>query len=155
MKHILLVIALLTLLTVPLMAQQDPSGAAGDVNFTWDLSLDDAFLHESEGYWLYAAQTSGGYNYANPVAKFAKGVSSGGIARPGLGTWYFTMRAVAPDYTQSENSNEVSATFAPRPPHITGIIHTAINAIQNWLNQWAQNPSTNRAFGNLRIIGNR
>jgi hypothetical protein len=118
MKQILILVSLL-LFTAPVLAQ--------DINFAWDLSPDDSLLGANGGYRLYLSKQSGSYTGA-PVLTVRPGTTSGSIARPGLGRYYFVATAFDSEGNESAYSNEVTTAIKPKPPMMKSIVQTALAA---------------------------
>jgi hypothetical protein len=118
MKQILILASLLVF-TAPVLAQ--------DINFAWDLSPDDTLLGANGGYRLYSSKQSGSYAGA-PVLAVRPGTTSGSIARPGLGRFYFVATAFDSEGNESAYSNEVTTVIKPKPPMMKSAAQTALTA---------------------------
>lgn len=116
MKKTLLLLAFL-FLAVPVMAQ--------NVVFEWDPHPEAAQL---QGFKLYQSKQSGQYS-APPVATFNGGnLTTGSIAQPALGRWYFVLTAFTPEGLESGFSNEVTTVVKPKPPVLKTAVQTALLA---------------------------
>ena len=118
MKQILILASLLVF-TVPVLAQ--------DINFAWDLSPDDTLLGANGGYRLYSSKQSGSYSGA-PALIVRPGTTTGSIARPGLGRYYFVATAFDSEGNESDYSNEVTTIIKPKPPTLISVVQIALAA---------------------------
>jgi hypothetical protein len=116
MKRTMILVSLL-LFTAPVVAQ--------DINFAWDLSPDDTLPGANGGYRLYSSKQSGSYAGA-PVLAVRPGTTSGSIARPGLGRYYFVATAFDGEGNESGYSNEVTTVIKPKPPMLKSAAQTVL-----------------------------
>lgn len=135
MKHILLVLFIVVIVSIPAVAQ--------NVTFAWEPHSEAAQL---TGFHLYQSKTAGGPYTA--AATFAGGATvTGSIAKPGLGRYYFVLTAYTPE-VESDYSNEVSLVVKPKKPSLKSAVLSAMAKVGNTL--WAA--LTGKSKDNLRIV---